>query len=149
DRTAPSLRGKWILENLLGTPPPPPPPNVPALEAEVGAAPQTLRERLELHRDAPACSGCHQLIDPLGFAMENFDAVGGWRTLENGEPLDASGRLANGATVEGIADLRESLTADPRVFVGTFTEKLLTYALGRGLRHYDMPVVRKIIKDAE
>src|SRR5690606_2718978 len=96
-----------------------------------------------------ACSGCHQLIDPLGFAMENFDAVGGWRTLENGEPIDASGRLANGTAVDGIADLRASLIADPRVSVGTFTEKLLTFALGRGLRHYDMPVVRKIMRDAE
>src|SRR5690606_14133303 len=141
DRTAPSLRGKWILENLLGTPPPPPPADVPALEAAIGAAPQTLRERLELHRDAPACAGCHQLIDPLGFAMENFDAVGGWRTLDGGEPIDASGRLANGLQVSGIEELRDALTDDPRVFVQTFTEKLMTYALGRGLRHYDMPVV--------
>jgi len=149
DRTAPSLRGKWILENLLGTPPPPPPADVPALEAAIGAAPQTLRERLELHRDAPACAGCHQLIDPLGFAMENFDAVGGWRTLDGGEPIDASGRLANGLQVSGIEELRDALTDDPRVFVQTFTEKLMTYALGRGLRHYDMPVVRAVIRDAE
>ncbi len=149
DRTAPSLRGKWILENLLGSPPPPPPPNVPSLEGEVGAAPQTLRERLELHRDAPACAGCHALLDPLGFAMENFDAVGAWRTFDEGEPIDASGRLATGADVDGVEDLRASLVADPNVFVATVTEKLMIYAFGRGLRHYDMPVMRKIMREAE
>jgi len=148
DRTAPSLRGKWILENLLGTPPPPPPANVPALEAEVGAAPRTLRERLEMHREAPACAGCHQLIDPLGFALENFDAVGRWRTLDGREPIDARGRLASGVQVDGVDALRDALVEDPTVFVQTVTEKLLTYALGRGLRHYDMPVVRAIVRDA-
>jgi len=148
DRTAPSLRGKWILENLLGTPPPPPPADVPALETEVGPAPRTLRERLEMHREAPACAGCHELIDPLGFALENFDAVGRWRTLDGREPIDARGRLASGVEVDGVDALRSALVEAPSVFVQTFTEKLLTYALGRGLRHYDMPVVRAIVRDA-
>jgi len=149
DRTAPSLRGKWILENLLGSPPPPPPANVPPLEAGPGAAPQSMRERMQAHRDTPACAGCHQLIDPLGFAMENFDAVGGWRTLEAGRPIDTSGSLVDGRDVNGVTGLRDALLADPRLFAGTFTEKLMTYALGRGLRHYDMPVVRRVLERAE
>jgi hypothetical protein len=149
DRTAPSLRGKWLLENLMGSPPPAPPANVPALESEPGAAPKTMRERMETHRANPSCAGCHQLIDPLGFAMENFDAVGGWRTREAGRDVDASGVLVDGTVVDGALDLREALLRDPRVFVGTFTEKMLTYALGRGLQHYDMPLVRKIMRDTE
>ncbi|HMB73886.1 MAG TPA: DUF1592 domain-containing protein, partial [Gammaproteobacteria bacterium] len=147
DRTAPTLRGKWLLENLLGTPPPAPPADVPALEAEPGAAPQTLRERLQMHRQAPACAGCHQLLDPLGFALENFDAVGAWRTLEAGEPVDAGSTLIDGSTVHGAIELQATLFSDPGVFAGTFTEKLLTYALGRGLQYYDMPLVRAILDD--
>jgi hypothetical protein len=149
DRTAPSLRGKWVLENLLGTSPPPPPTNVPPLEAEPGAAPLTMRERMETHRATPACAGCHALIDPLGFAMENFDAVGGWRIYESGTDVDASGQLADGTPINGIAELRGALLADPRLFAQTFTEKLMTYALGRGLQHFDVPVVRGILRDAE
>lgn len=150
DRTAPSLRGKWILENLLGTPPPPPPPNVPAIdEGEPGTAPKTMRERLRMHAENPSCASCHQLIDPLGFALENFDAIGAWRTFELGRPVDATGTLMNGASVNGAADLRETLVQDPRLFAGTVTEKLLIYALGRGLQHYDKPVVRQILRRAE
>jgi hypothetical protein len=149
DRTAPSLRGKWILENLLGTAPPPPPANVPPLETEPGAAPRTMRERMETHRATPACAGCHALIDPLGFAMENFDAVGGWRIYESGADVNASGRLADGTPIDGVAELRAALLADPRLFAQTFTEKLMIYALGRGLQHYDMPVLREILREAE
>lgn len=149
DRTAPSLRGKWVLENLLGTPPPPPLPNVPPLETEVGPAPQTMRERMESHRESPTCAPCHALIDPLGFAMENFDAVGAWRTYESGRAVDATGSLTDGTPVDGVGELRDALLADPRLFVQTFTEKLMTYALGRGLQHYDMPVVRGILRDTE
>ncbi|HVY66063.1 MAG TPA: DUF1592 domain-containing protein [Gammaproteobacteria bacterium] len=147
DRTAPTLRGKWVLENLLGAPPPPPPANVPALQT--GAeAPKTMRERMERHRATPSCASCHKVMDPLGFAMENFDAVGAWRTLEAGRPIDASGSLMDGSPINGAAELRDALLADPKVFVGTFTEKMLTYALGRGLRYYDMPLVRKLTESA-
>jgi mono/diheme cytochrome c family protein len=149
DRTAPTLRGKWVLENLLGSPPPAPPANVPALETEPGAAPKTMRERMQSHRANPSCAGCHQILDPLGFAMENFDAIGGWRTLEAGRAIDASGSFMDGRAVDGAAELREALLADPKMFVGTFTEKLLTYALGRGLQHYDMPVVRRVLESAD
>jgi len=149
DRTAPSLRGKWLLENLLGSPPPAPPANVPPLTAEPGAAPKTMRERLDVHRANPACAGCHALIDPLGFALESFDAVGAWRDFDAGGPVDASGWLPDGTPLRGAAELRAALAADPRVFAETFTEKLMIYALGRGLAAYDMPVVRGILRAAE
>jgi hypothetical protein len=149
DRTAPSLRGKWLLENLLGTVPPPPPADVPPLEAEPGDAPRTMRERMAMHRATPACADCHALIDPLGFAMENFDAVGAWRDHELGTAVDASGQLIDGTAIEGVIELRDALIADPRVFAGTFIEKLMTYALGRGLQHFDMPIVRGILREAE
>jgi hypothetical protein len=150
DRTAPTLRGKWILENLLGTPPPPPPPNVPPLEdGKEGARPRTMREKMEAHRANPGCAGCHRIMDPLGFALENFDAVGQWRTLEAGNPIDASGQLVDGTVVDGVVALRQALVKQPTRFVGTVTEKLLTYALGRGLQSYDMPAVRRIVRDAE
>jgi hypothetical protein len=148
DRTSPVLRGKWILENLLGTAPPPPPPNVPPLDAKPGAKPRTIRERMSMHR-APGCVSCHQLIDPLGFALEGFDAVGGWRTHEAGAPIDASSHLADGRAVNGVGELRAALAARPDAFVQTLTEKLMTYALGRGLQHYDMPVIRGIVKDSK
>ncbi len=148
DRTAPTLRGKWVLENLLGTPPPSPPANVPPLPAQPGAAPKTMRERMEVHRASPACAGCHQLMDPIGFAMENFDAVGGWRREDAGVPIDASGVLAGTGEVEGVVELRDGLLDRPGVFLQTFTEKLLTYAIGRGLQYYDMPVVRDIVREA-
>ena len=148
DRTSPVLRGKWILENLIGSAPPPPPPNVPPLETKPGAKPRTIRERMAAHR-APGCVSCHQLIDPLGFALEGFDAVGAWRTFEAGAPIDASSRLADGRTVNGVAELRAALTARPEAFVQTLTEKLMTYALGRGLQYYDMPVIRAIVRDSK
>ncbi|HKE84405.1 MAG TPA: DUF1592 domain-containing protein [Vicinamibacterales bacterium] len=146
DRTSPTVRGKWILENILGTPPPPPLPNVPPLESSNEAAPRTLRERMERHRASTTCAGCHKMMDPLGFAMENFDAVGTWRTRDAGLPLDASGQLADGTSVNGVVALRHVLLARSDVFVQTLTEKLMTYALGRGLQSYDMPVVREVVR---
>ena len=148
DRTSPVLRGKWILENLIGSPPPPPPPNVPPLESKPGAKPRTIRERMASHR-APGCVSCHQLIDPPGFALEGFDAVGAWRTEEAGAPIDASSRLADGRAVNGVAELRAALAVRPEAFVQTLTEKLMTYALGRGLQYYDMPVIRAIVRDSK
>ena len=148
DRTAPVLRGKWILENVLGTPPPPPLANVPPLVASTEAAPRTLRERMEQHRASPTCAGCHKVLDPLGFALENFDGVGAWRTREAGLPIDASGLLADGTKVDGVVALRDALVARSDIFVQTLTEKLMIYALGRGLQYYDRPVVRDIVRQA-
>jgi len=148
DRTSPVLRGKWVLENVMGISPPPPPPNVPPLEAKPGVVTRTIRERMAAHR-APGCVNCHQLIDPPGFALEGFDAVGAWRTHEAGAPVDASSRLADGRAINGVADLRAALTARPEAFTQTLTEKLMIYALGRGLQDYDMPVIRGIVKDAK
>jgi hypothetical protein len=148
DRTSPVLRGKWILENLIGSPPPPPPPNVPPLDAKPGAKPRTIRERMASHR-APGCVSCHQLIDPPGFALEGFDAVGAWRTQEAGAPVDASSKLADGRALNGVADLRNALAARPEAFTQVLTEKLMTYALGRGLQYYDMPVIRGIVRDSK
>ena len=148
------LRGKWLLENLLGAPPPPPPPDIPELD-EPGdrAAPVTMRERMAQHRASPACATCHAKIDPLGFALENFDAVGRWRAHEDGAetPIDASGTLPDGAPFDGPAAFRDALLREPWAteFATTVTEKLLTYALGRGLEHYDAPAVRRILRDAE
>jgi mono/diheme cytochrome c family protein len=149
NRTSPVLRGKWILENILGTPPPAPPPNVPALEetADHGKA-LTVRERTEEHRKNPACASCHRVMDPLGFSLENFDAVGRWRTKEAAGAVDASGQLADGTSVTGPLSLRQALMKHPDQFVGTMAEKMLTYALGRGLEYYDMPVVRRIVRQA-
>jgi len=149
DRTSPVVRGKWVLENLLGTPPPPPPPDVPALKGnEEGKAPRSMREQVEEHRKNPPCAGCHRLMDPIGFALENYDAVGAWRTKDAGVPIDASGVLLDGTKVTGVETLRQALVNRSDVFVQTMTEKLLTYALGRGLDHHDMPVVRAIIRDS-
>ena len=150
NRTSPVLRGKWILENILGTPPPPPPPNVPTLKenSEDGRV-TSVRERLEDHRKNPACATCHRVMDPLGFSLENFDATGAWRTSEaRGVGVDASGQLADGTPVDGPVALRHALLRRPEQFVRTMTEKLLTYGLGRGLEYYDMPVVRAIARDA-
>jgi hypothetical protein len=150
NRTSPVLRGKWVLENVLGTPPPPPLPNVPALpENESGKVARTLRERLAEHRANPVCATCHDVMDPIGLGLENFDAVGKWRTREPGGDIDAHGQLADGTPIAGAAELREALTADPEQFARVFTEKLLIYALGRGLEAYDMPTVRGIVREAE
>jgi hypothetical protein len=150
NRTSPVLRGKWVMENVLGTPPPTPPPNVPALdENEPGGVARSVRERLEAHRENPVCASCHDVLDPLGLALENFDAIGRWRTKEPGGEVDASGRLADGTEVTGPVELRAALAARPEQFVGVIVEKLLTYALGRGLEPYDMPTVRKIVREAE
>ena len=148
-RTSPVIRGKWILTNILGTPPPPPPPNVPPLKeaAEAGKV-LTMRERMAQHRANPACAGCHKLMDPIGFAMENYDAVGRWRTAENGTPVDAAGGLPDGSTFDGIAGLKKALLNRPELFVSTTTEKMLTYALGRGVEDYDEPAVRAIVQNA-
>jgi hypothetical protein len=149
-RTAPTIRGKWILANILGLAPPPPPPVVPALkESGAGDKPQTMRERMSEHRTNPACSGCHQLMDPAGFALENYDALGRWRVSEGGRPIDAGGSLPDGSKFDGVAGLEKALLARPEVFLTTFTEKLLTYALGRGVDYYDAPAVRRIVRDAE
>ena len=149
NRTSPVLRGKWILENVLGTPPPPPLPDVPALPEDAESVrTQTVRERLEVHRQNPACATCHRVLDPLGFSLENFDATGAWRTREVSGPVDASGQLADGTVVDGPVTLRQAVLKRPEQFVGTMTEKLLTYALGRGLDHADMPVVRSITRAA-
>ena len=149
NRTSPVLRGKWLLEMILGTPPPPPPPDVPPLK-EKGETdhPLSVRERLEQHRQNPACASCHVRMDPLGFALENFDAIGEWRNSEDGVPIDSSAALPDGAKFEGVAGLRKLLLSHREQFVNTFTEKLLTYALGREVEYYDLPAVRKITKDA-
>ncbi len=144
-RTSPVKRGKWILDNLLATPPPPAPPGVPELK-EKGELVGTLRQRLEQHRADPACASCHKLMDPLGFALENFDAVGQWRTQEGGQAIDPSGELPDGKTVKGVAQLRQTLLSKNKdQYVRCVTEKMLTYALGRGLEYYDKCAVDKIV----
>ena len=149
NRTSPVLRGKWLLGNILGMPPPPPPPNVPPLkENGTDEKATTVRERMEQHRNNPACVGCHARMDPLGFALENFDAVGQWRTESDGLPIDASGSLVDGTKLDGSSGLRQMLLNRGGQFAETFTTKLLTYALGREVEYYDFPAVRKIVKDA-
>lgn len=151
NRTSPVLRGKWILENLIGAPPPPPPANVPALKeiGEEGVPPSTVRERLELHRQNPVCASCHAQMDPLGFALENYDAVGKWRTTGQGEiPIDASGTMADGRTLAGPRGLAHLFLDQPDQFASTVVEKLLTYAVGRGVEYFDAPAIRTIVSDA-
>jgi mono/diheme cytochrome c family protein len=151
NRTAPVLRGAWILENILGTPPAAPPPDVEGFpENKEGEKARTVREIMEQHRAKPSCNGCHGVMDPLGFALENFDAIGEWRARDKlaGTSIDASGELVDGTKLGGPGDLRKALTKRPEQFVQTMTEKLLTYALGRTVEHYDMPAVRKIVRDA-
>jgi hypothetical protein len=149
NRTSPVLRGKWILENLIGTPPPAPPPNVPPLkENDEGAKAQSVRALLEEHRKNPPCSTCHAVMDPLGFSLENFDAIGEWRAKDASGPVDASGQLADGTAVNGPVALRKALMKHPEQFVRTLTSKLMTYGLGRALEYYDMPAVRTIERDA-
>lgn len=149
NRTSPVLRGKWIMENILGTPAPTPPPNVPALEEnEAGRPARSVRERLAEHRENPACAACHDIMDPIGLGLETFDGVGRWREREPGGIVDASGQLIDGTQFNGPEELREVLLGKPEQFVGVLTEKLLIYALGRGLEPHDMPVVRAVVADA-
>jgi hypothetical protein len=148
-RTSPVIRGKWVLENLLGTPPPPPPANVPALKDNTVSSSLSVRERLAEHRANAACAGCHNRMDPVGFALENFDAVGRWRTTEEGRPVDAGGGLPDGTQFDGVSGLERALLKRPELFVGTLTEKLLTFALGRGVGPDDAPAVRKVVRGAK
>jgi hypothetical protein len=148
-RTSPTIRGKWLLENFLGAPVPPPPPNVPALEASnQGNRPLTVREMLESHRKNPVCASCHARMDPLGFSLENFDAIGQWRTTDAGAPINASGVLLDGTKVEGPTALRQALVAQKEQFVRTVTAKLVTYALGREVESSDAPEIRGIVRTA-
>jgi mono/diheme cytochrome c family protein len=148
-RTSPVIRGKWVLENILGTPPPPPLPDVPALQDNTVSANLSVRERLAEHRSNAACASCHNLMDPVGFALENFDAVGRWRTVEEGKPIDNSGGLPDGGKFAGVSGLEEGLLKRPEIFVGTLAEKLLTFALGRGVEYYDAPAIRKVVRKAQ
>jgi hypothetical protein len=147
-RTSPVLRGKWILESLLGAPPPPPPPDVPQLEESTAGSPKNLREQLEKHRANIACATCHVRMDPLGFALENYDPVGKFRTKEGDAEIDASGALPNGTNVNGPAGLKKVLLEHKDQFVECLADKLLTYALGRGLEYYDAPAVRQMRREA-
>src|SRR6185295_14319495 len=155
DRTSPVVRGKWVLENLLSAPVPPMANNVPPLNEDPnrGGRILTMRERMEEHRRNPVCAQCHKIMDPIGLSLENFDAVGAWRTRDGdsvtgpGTPIDAAGELLDGSKVNGVVSLRQALLRQPDLFVGTVTEKLMIYALGRGLQPYDMPSVRAIVRD--
>jgi hypothetical protein len=149
-RTSPVIRGVWVLNNIFGAPPPPPLPNVPALEESSVAANLPIRQRLSAHRKSPVCATCHQTIDPVGFALENFDAVGRWRDQEGDSgPADVSGALPGVPELRGVAGLEQALLSRPELFAGTLTEKLLTFALGRGVEYYDAPAIRKILREAQ
>ncbi len=148
NRTSPVVRGKWLLDTVLGAPPPPPPPNVPPFPEDTGDAPTTVRARMEQHRKNPACAACHAQLDPLGFALENFTAVGQWRSMEAGSPVDASGMLPSGKTFSGPAEFRQALMTHQDAFATNLTTRLLTYALGRGVESFDMPAVRQILREA-
>ena len=148
-RTSPVIRGKWVLDNILGAPPPPPPANVPVLEDTSVAANLPMRERLSQHRTNPVCASCHNTIDPVGFALENFDAVGRWRDHGGDSgPVDASGGLPGVGDFDGVDGLEAGLLSRPELFAGRVTEKLLTFALGRGVEYYDAPAIRKVLRDA-
>ena len=148
-RTSPVLRGKWVLENLLGMPPPPPPANVPALKDNTVDASLTGRERLAAHRANPACRSCHNVIDPVGFSLEQFDAIGRWREAEEGRPIDATGGLPDGSKFAGVAGLEQGLRKRPELFVGSLTENLLMYGLGRGVDERDAPAIREVLRAAK
>jgi hypothetical protein len=152
-RTSPVTRGKWYLQTFLGVSPPDPPPNVPALQEKAADTTgnqktPTMRQTLEAHRRNPVCASCHQIFEPMGLALENFDAVGGWRTLDEGQPIDATATLPDGTKVDGVTSLRDSLMTHSDQFVRVVTEKLLTYALGRGVEYQDMPTVRSVVRNA-
>jgi hypothetical protein len=142
------IRGQWVLKNLVGAPPPPPPDNVPPLADNTVSSTLPGHERLKQHRANDACASCHASIDPVGFALENFDAVGGWRELDADTPIDASGGFVDGSEFVGVTGLEEALLHRPELFVRTLTEKLMTYALGRGAEYYDAPAIRKIVSAA-
>jgi len=148
NRTSPVIRGKWILENLLGAPPPTPPPDVPNLEEKPTATARSVRERIEQHRSNPVCAGCHKIMDPIGLSLENFDAIGRWRSVDEGVKIDASGQLVDGTPIAGPADLRKAMLARGDVFVAAMTEKMMMYGVGRETHYYDMPTVRAIMRDA-
>ena len=147
-RTSPVIRGHWVLKNLLGTPPPPPPPDTPALDDNTVSASLPFRERLALHSENAACASCHKVMDPIGFSLENFDAVGRWRIFENGKKVDARGGFSDGSEFEGVEKLEEALLRRPEIFARTVTEKLLVYALGRGVETSDAPAIRKVVKSS-
>jgi hypothetical protein len=149
-RTSPVIRGKWILDNVLGVPPPPPPANVPPLDdVKTVKRNAPIRQRLAEHRKNPTCAGCHRLTDPVGFALENYDAVGRWRELDGGEPIDASGTLYDGTDFRGVAGLQKAILNHPELFVNTLSEKLLTFAIGRGVAYYDAAALRKIVRESK
>ncbi len=147
-RTSPVIRGHWVLENVLGVPPPPPPANVPALEDKTVDGSLSVRDRLTEHRANPPCSGCHNLMDPVGFSLENFDAIGRWRQSEDGQRIDATGSFPGGAEFDGVSGLEHALLDRSDLFVGTLVEKLMTYSLGRGVEHFDAPAVRRIVRES-
>jgi hypothetical protein len=149
NRTSPVVRGQWILENVLGSPAPDPPPGVETdLDPDPDAGMQTLRERLEAHRANPVCSSCHQIMDPIGLALENFDQIGKWRDVDGDASIDASGQLVDGTRLSGVSDLREALLDRSGAFVTNAVKKLMTYGLGRPVDYYDMPAVRAVVREA-
>ena len=147
-RTSAVLRGKYVLDNLLASPPPPPPPNVPSLNTEQSGKPLSMKEAMQAHRANPACAGCHAKMDPIGFAMENFDALGRWRAEENGRPLEVTSALPDGTIVDGVEGVRQLVLRDPALFVEAMTSKLLMYALSRNIQHYDQPTIRVIARES-
>jgi hypothetical protein len=148
NRTSPVIRGKWILETLLGSQAPLPPPDVPPLDEKPTAAARSVRERIEQHRANPACASCHKIMDPIGLALENFDAIGRWRTTDEGVRIDGSGQLVDGTAIDGPASLRKAMLSRSDAFVSSMTEKLLMYGVGREIKFYDMPAVRTVMRDA-
>jgi len=148
-RTSPVIRGKWVLDNILGVPPPPPLPDVPALKDNTVDGNLSVRQRLGEHRSNPVCAGCHNLMDPVGLSLEKFDAIGRWRTSEGGVAIDASGGLPDGSRFADVHGLEQALLRRPEIFVGTVAEKLLTYALGRGIEYYDAPAIRAVVREAQ
>ena len=148
NRTSVVQRGKWVLESILGVPVPPPPPNVPGLKEKGEGGKGTLRQMMEAHRANPTCSGCHSLMDPIGFALENFDGIGKWRTQDDGATIDPSGVLPDGTKFQGVNELRTLMQQRSELLAYAVTEKLLMYALGRTLEPYDAPAIRKIVRDS-
>jgi hypothetical protein len=152
NRTSPTVRGKTIMAMFLGVSPPNPPPNVPALKETAsnvhGGLKPTMRQQMEMHRKNEPCASCHKIMDPIGFALENFDGVGAWRTTDDGNPIDAAGQLVDGTKINGAVDLRNALMRYSPQFVRLVTEKLMIYALGRGTEYYDMPLIRSIVHEA-